>query len=239
MYFDFGHKTCIMDLRKLKTTNDSGIEMNKNHIIVGGGGLIHQCHSQMEKIGNDGGKNGLLIGWSLGHNSHFIKDELNKYPSYLNNYHLLGIRDYNTPFNYIPCVSCMNTLFDKQYEIKYPVGIYSHGDNMIDDEGFDKSVPHYNNFNPSLEFVLNFIGSCEVIVTNTFHGLYWAMLLKRRVICVSPFSTRFSRFKYKFPIIENIDEYKDSLDKTYIYDNMVDECRQLNIEFFNNVKELL
>jgi hypothetical protein len=43
--------------------------------------------------------------------------------------------------------------------------------------------------------VLTFLGSGNVVVTNSYHGVYWGTLLRRQVVCI-PYSSKFYNFKY-------------------------------------------
>lgn len=228
MYFKFKNSVQF-DLRKI---DDYSVILKNYNIIVGGGGLIWQCHSQMERIALEKNKN--IVSWGLGHNSHFVKGEEN-YPSWMSNYDLHGIRDYDKGYNYVPCVSCMHRGFDKKYSIENDIVFYSHGENEID---IDVDIPRMSNFNPNIDHIIEFIGSAEHVLTNTYHGIYWATLLKKKVAIISPFSSRFSTMKHKQPFCDHTNWKEVLFEKTQIYPDYLDECRSLNVQHYRKVKEL-
>lgn len=233
MYFDFNYETFNLDIRRVNLGMEDINYFNiKNcHIIVGGGGLLWQFHSQMESIHKI--RTGCLVGWGFGTNSH-NKSEYDILPGYINFYDLIGIRDYNlNNIKYVPCVSCMNKIFDKKSDIKRNIGIYYHVDGVID--GKYESMNNYND----LIKVVDFISSCEVLITNTWHGAYWGNLLKKRVIIYKPFSSRFYYYKVKNPIINKMDDLTDEIiNQCEIDNNFLDECREINIEYYNFVNKL-
>jgi hypothetical protein len=59
--------------------------------------------------------------------------------------------------------------------------------------------------------------------------MYWAMLMKKKVIAI-PNSSKFYDFKHQ-PIISNFDEAIQYLNKGTTYDGLLQECRDLNHKF--------
>jgi hypothetical protein len=53
-------------------------------------------------------------------------------------------------------------------------------------------LPTLTNDRPLAEIVA-FLASAEVVLTDSYHGVYWATLLCRRVVCV-PYSSKFHGF---------------------------------------------
>jgi len=152
---------------------------NYKVIIIGGGGLFYFSdeikYVLQTKLP--------VIGWGIGTNNHDCTLDYGSID--LNDFALLGLRD-KTNNRYVPCVSCMSTLFKKDYKIEHDLVIYEHRDKPI-----DFNFPKLNNDAKSLEQVINHIGSASCILTNSYHGLYWAKLLGRSVILWQPFSSRF------------------------------------------------
>jgi hypothetical protein len=92
----------------------------------------------------------------------------------------------------------------------------------------------YQNFATSsnttnLEELIQFIGSADNIITDSYHTMYWAMLMKKKVIAI-PNSSKFYDFKHQ-PIISNFDEALQYLNKGTTYDGLLQECRDLNHKF--------
>lgn len=227
-YFDFLRKALIVNI----WGNVLPPQLHENYVIVGGGGFLGNpdFNPNMELLARLKPKK--LICWAVGHNLHGSKEIV--MPDYLRHYDLVGVRDYGYGYEWVPCPSCLNPLFDRQYEIKNRIVIYRHSNVDISVEGF----PLLKNNEQSLKKVLAFLGSAEIILTNTYHGAYWGILLNRKVIIVSPFSSRFHGFKYKVPIADT-EDWQSKLKETQNYPQALSECRNANIRFAEKVKELL
>jgi hypothetical protein len=242
LYFDFpNHESFQLDIRKIQQPQDrpskSLYKMENQHVIVGGGGLIWQCHSQMEHLAQS--HKGLLVSWSAGHNSHFVENEKD-YPKWMEQYDLHGIRDFNSPYPYCPDVSCMSPFLDTKFVTRHPLGVYYHGENYIDTTGSKYSeAPQMSNFTPSLYKVIDFLGSCDTILTNTYHGLYWSLLLNKKVIVYRPFSTRFSKLKYDAPSIRYLSEIEEAKQKCGSHPDYLEDCREINRNHYKKITALL
>ena len=72
----------------------------------------------------------------------------------------------------------------------------------------------------------------EYIITNTYHGVYWATLLERKVI-VLPFKSGLFSFKYPpvYCFDGNISD--DLMNKAKVYEGILEEDRKLNFGFYN------
>ena len=81
------------------------------------------------------------------------------------------------------------------------------------------------------------IGSSEIIVTNGYHATYWATLMGKKVILYNPFSSRHDYFKWS-PIRYSGNLQAD-IEKAQDYPHAKEECRQLTLEFFEKVKQIL
>lgn len=102
----------------------------------------------------------------------------------------------------------------------------------------------------ALEKAIKFLSEAEYIITNSFHGAYWATLLNRKVIVLPfskdgniKFSDKFLTLKYKpvyidsFEGIENFLEEK--LKEAKNYKDALKDARTRNIEFYKKVKSSL
>lgn len=203
-------------------------------IIVGGGGLLNRSGFEMqlklfEKIAEKGKK---IVLWGVGHNDKSPKTygKIAAYNVAIHNFGLAGTRDYSMPGEYVPCVSCLHPIFDQQFTLSNEVGVVFHKDTLKKEHITTK----YQNFATSsnttnLEELIQFIGSSENIITDSYHTMYWAMLLGKKVIAI-PNSSKFFDFKHQ-PIISTFDEALQHLNKGVIYDGLLDECRDLNHKF--------
>ncbi|MEO0915347.1 MAG: hypothetical protein AAFY59_20570, partial [Pseudomonadota bacterium] len=104
---------------------------------------------------------------------------------------LFGVRDYHLAeaYEYAPCVTCMHPFFEAPPEPDTEVVFYAHAlksDNVVRVPGMAEA----NNHGVSLEAALRFIARGETVVTNSYHGTYWGLLMGRKVLCV-PFNRKF------------------------------------------------
>jgi len=139
---------------------------------------------------------GVQIAWGLGmtHRREQLKD-----------FALIGTRDREVPgTDWVPCVSCMSPLFDEEYPIT------------------GAAVPYYCGIHNigTLDEALRQIGSGETVVTDSYHGAYWAMLLGRKIILRPGKRTDHAKF------------YQ-------IEDATLDECREANVRFDAKVRTTL
>lgn len=222
------------------------------NVIYGGGGLIGQMRPLAPLTYLLKEDNYKQFGWGIGDHSFVCMDEQTQYmpplnityPTYILEWDLLGIRDYypelykaHNQISWVPCASCMDSGFDKEYEIKHDFVFYNHGDlpfHIILGIRIPnpKEYPErfMSNKSDNIEDVLKFLGSGETIVTNSYHGVYWGTLLKRKVICI-PYSSKFWGFKHKpqytLPLL-----WQEVIKDTKIYTDALEECREANINYY-------
>lgn len=183
---------------------------------------------------------GPRILWGAGYNSR-DKDKdpyYIDYPAYINQFHLIGVRDWNTDYRWVPCASCMHSAFDKKYEIKNKVVWFEHKKKLIDGKWFDSlPAPRMVNTGQNIEQIIEFLGSAEIVVTNSYHGVYWATLLNRKVVCV-PWGSKFSMFRHP-PVMANERNWAELINDAVNYPSALEECRTANKEFHNDVLKLV
>lgn len=194
-------------------------------LIFGGGGILHFKDLEL-LIKNFGGSK--LISWGIGHNT--CGGSKVSWPEYMYAFDLHGIRDWGNPWSWVPCASCMSPLFDMPYKTKFDVVVYEHGDMPL-----NLNFPKMSNFHNNFSEVINFLGSSEIVITNTYHGAYWATLLNKKVLVLNPFSTRFLGFKH-MPLLSN--DLKD-IKNTKSYPMALAECREANIKYYDRVVSTL
>ena len=200
-YFDFLKNVKTLDITELPL-DEFLKEIEGNIVIFGGGGFLGQDYfKDYVKVLLEA-KTELLVGWGIGHNIHGASDILYDSYNYSEKFDLLGVRDSVSYFKWVPCVSCMHPIFDKTFETKNRAVIYEHKNFPLKNLGLD--FPKMKN-GDSFEEIINFLGSAELVITNSYHGAYWATLLKRRVVIVQPFSTKFFGFNHpRNPDLEKI-----------------------------------
>lgn len=175
--------------------------------------------------------------WGVGHNIKDMNNDIN-YPPYANKFHLVGLRDWDSGFRWVPCASCMHTAFDKEYEIKNEFVWFEHKKRLIDNRYLDLvPAPRMLNTGQNLEQIIEFLGSGETVVTNSYHGVYWATLLGRKVVCI-PWSSKFNMFKHP-PTMATEKDWPSKIKEAISYPTALEECREANTEFYKDVKNLL
>ena len=166
-----------------------------------------------------------VIGWGLGHNAHYENSIFEEKPSVqiaYEKFFLFTSRDWHYKNDrFCPCVSCMLSGLEKEYEIKRRIGVVTHHQVKIQEFGFDVCT----NSEP-IDVILNFIGTSEIIITNSYHIAYWATLMCKKVIIYQPFSNKFSYFKY--PLVEYSGDLEADIERTKIYPQALCECRKIN-----------
>lgn len=231
LYFDF-IEVEFQDFHNLQTLPDGPV-------ILGGGGLTIFNHLD-HLINKD------IVVWGVGHNAHFDENTYFEsysdytWPAWINHCKLIGVRDINTNYRWVPCASCMHCGFDKKISVKNKVVAYD-----CITKNFQRPMqlpfPTMNNSHSNINEVLNFLGSAEIIITNSYHGMYWGTLLGKRIIVADAWSTKF--FRTKFPptfvslqsweLPKNFIDYRDSLP---CYPSALEECRKANLDLYNDVK---
>jgi len=195
--------------------------------IIFGGGMLLKKMGKWKVLSQ---VQGLKIGWGIGHARYRQGDgpfDYSKTP-FLKQFDLLGVRDFGIGLKYVPCPSCMSVLFDKTYEMTRPVVFYENSEAKP-----LLGSPRFGNEAQSMQEVLEFLGSAELIVTSSYHGVYWSMLLGRKVIAV-PFNSKFYTFRHDIPKCE-LKDWRSKRKEAAIYSGFLEESRELNRRFHERV----
>ncbi|HET8885325.1 MAG TPA: hypothetical protein VFM70_03130 [Salinimicrobium sp.] len=213
-------------------------KISNNAVIVGGGGLLNRnaFYKQMQLFQDLTAKGKKTVLWGVGHNDKNPQTygKLKHYNIDVSKFGLVGTRDFSMPGEYVPCVSCMNSVFDRDYKITQETGIVFHKDTLKKPKILNrfKDFPSTSN-TTNLEELINFIGSSENIITDSYHAMYWSMLLGKKVVVV-PNSSKFYDFKYK-PVISTFENSLEDLSKANVYSGVLEECREINKNFAQKV----
>lgn len=213
LYFNLGeHK--LIDVTKWREYKD---EMKDSFVILGGGGLFHlpsadYANGHFTPIEEMLAELNNIILWGVGHNIHGVKTI--EYPDYMNKFKMIGVRDCIPGMNWVPCASCMSELFDKQYARKHNTIAYVHSNYP---KSFD--IPTMHPEGASFDAAIEFLGSADTILTNSYHGMYWGMLLNRNVQVIDAYSSKF------YGLVQTL--------------NFLELCRKQNMEYYNKVKDVI
>jgi hypothetical protein len=233
-----------------------------SQLIIGGGGLLNRPNfagymNLFEQLSLVGKK---TILWGCGHNdgSKLFSLKSLGYNINLNNFGLVGTRDYGFSKDWVPCPSCLHPIFDDQADETQEVGLILHKktlDYLNNIQWNSKSIglarsnlsalnfllklittfPCVSNEGP-LEDIVSFIKKSNTIITESYHGMYWAMLLGKKV-SVIPNSSKFFDFKYDpyFSPTENNPGFDEVMKNARSYSGVLDECREANANFAEKV----
>ena len=177
----------------------------------------------------------MLIGWSVGRNVHGSCDIVYDRDKYEKSFDLLGVRDSVNDFEWVPCPICMHPIFDNKFSVKNKVVIYKHKNFPM--KVIDNSFPKLTN-KATFDEIIEFLGSAEIVVTNSYHGAYWATLLKKKVLILQPFSSKFFGFRHPLIITNNIDDI-DSINEIPIYPHALKEAREATLRFSEKIQKII
>jgi hypothetical protein len=202
-------------------------------VLVGGGGLIAHPTFQLNMELLAAYRPRVLVAWGVGHNAHGAREI--SYPDYLERFDLVGIRDYGSKYDWVPCASCLHPGFDRKYEVTEEFVVY---ENVLCSPLHIAGFKKLHNAEDSLEKVLAFLGSANTVLTSSYHGAYWATLLGRNVIIVNPFSSKFFGFKHTHPIADE-SNWRSKEHEVRSYPEALEECRMANLKFAEKVLSLI
>ena len=103
-------------------------------------------------------------------------------------------------------------------------------------DGFPKITNQSN-----IEDIISFIGTKEIILSSTFHGVYWSQLLDKKVSYIQTtdkVNSKFINMKHRIPVCNSKNYYK-IINQISSTKGMLSECRKLNDDFYIKVIEML
>lgn len=224
-YFDFG--------KDVEIYNYSDDVPAGGTVVYGGGTMVNWLNMGGRPTGR------INILWGAGSSR---REQVDPWPD-PEGFDLVGLREW-TPEReamdgrYVPCVSCMSRLFDRGYRPTREAVRFVNAERAIT-QGYcmDASdLPTMTNASP-LETVIPFLASGEVVVTNSYHGAFWATLLGRKVVCV-PYSSKFHWFKFPPAMSDSGNDWRRKAEQARVYPEALEDCRRVNREFYRRVMEV-
>jgi len=152
---------------------------------------------------------------------------------------LVGTRDWgDRRFTFAPCVTCISPVFDAPVEARHETVLYLHhwrskGLNLPRPAG----IPVLENNNSDFSATVRHLASGEVVVTNSYHGTYWALLLGKKVLCL-PFSNKFENYRIA-PGYGTPENWPSELSRAQGSNEMLGLCREATAIFRERVGTLL
>lgn len=212
---------------------DACSQIKDQKIILGGGGLLSPTFiNNIIRLAN----NNEIYSWGIGENWYInLEQRYYEGPKYyhpiISKFAKVGLRDFTTDYSHVPCASCMHRLFDIQPSNRYKVGFYNHFRLNIPTE-----IPTFNNYGPSIRDKIDFLSDHEIIITNSYHGAYWSMLLNKKLIVV-PFGSKFYNMHDNI-LFASLGTIKKSLDYDFPnYSGYLEECRKKTLDYHEIIKD--
>jgi hypothetical protein len=152
---------------------------------------------------------------------------------------LVGTRDWgDSRFPFAPCVTCISPAFDAVDKERHDVVLYLHHWRSKEvalprPEG----VPVLENNNADFGATIRHLASGRVVVTNSYHGTYWALLLGKKVLCL-PFSNKFRNYRIA-PGYGTPEGWPGEISRARGSNEMLGLCRAANASFRARVGERL
>lgn len=235
LYFSFGRDIVKVDWPTIRK------KFLAENLIIGGGFLGKMFDDDTSYFDvADQVKN--LFVWGIGHNPHKTLGRKT-----LDRSTLVGIREYghsgidNRKVFYVPCASCMSPLFDLKWETKHQhvFFLHSHASNIVGDLKIGSSPVMKNRMD--LVSTIRFIASGDVVVTNSYHGAYYATLLGKRVVVIAEPGQwdgfrpeKFECFKFP-PAFASGGDWKSAVSNARHYPEALSDSRKANIDFYGRV----
>ena len=195
----WGLASPTLERHEISYHSKQAAELENELVVLGGGGVLNpfdwpKVIVPLLERGNR------VMAWAIGHHHdhfHFDPAEVGDWRASIERYEqeyalerlwIASVRDAGTRFEYVPCSSCMSEAFDGDYEPRHKTVIYGQG--ALDPIEIDGLPTMLNTWEASLEEILAFLGSAECVITNSYHGAYWATLLGRRVLVYEPWCSK-------------------------------------------------
>ncbi len=210
------------------------LPLGVENIILGGG----QIFSQLSKLSaeNSGRPNpSKLLAWGVGLPVRGAKDGDVKTVS--ERFRLFSTRnfDWRDVLPFVPCASCLSNIFDTADLPIHEVVVFNHR-RKPNANGVPESIPVMANSIADPISALRFIASGETVITSSYHGVYWAQLLGRRVICI-PYNDKFRTFQHQ-PTFASPENWRHCIKQARKYEPLLGEYRFLNEMFARQVEQV-
>ena len=209
--------------------------MTGKNVIVGGGGLIHKSFTK-SILKTMLARPRTFTVWGIGHNygPAALRKELELFPSWLDQCDFVGVRDWipEKQHWYLPCASCMHPAFDMKFGNIHDVVIFSHAAKTGALPPSLQHLPHMNNNQRDMFEVIRFLANSNTILTNSYHGAYWGLLLGKQVI-VTAWSIKFNYFRYPPTVVTDMSNWHQAPLMPLAPPDYLAECKSLNRDFYN------
>lgn len=238
IYFPLRRKPIVSITSYQPRPEETGIH------IVGGGGLGSAFFApHLKRLARED-RRYKLVAWGVGIDTLMqrgvldLQTKIDPFGAFFSDFDDVGTRVFarEQKFTWVPCASCMHQDFFRLREIR-PVRrlcVYQHKHRPIQSTA-DPPQPIQDNSGNDIVSKLEFLARHEFVVTNTYHGVYWATLLKRKVICL-PFKSGLMSFRHPPTYSTGVVD-ENVYERAVVHETALDECRLANIKFYQYLTE--
>lgn len=193
-------------------------------VIFGGGALGRRLLRQGPGDGR------IAIAWGVGTSNHEGRDP-GRPAEWLT---LYGSREWQQPGTiWAPCASCMAPEFDRPAEPVHDAVVYFNTQRPLDLRGLARSDNEQ-----SFAAAVAFLASGMTIVTNSYHGAYWGLLLSRKVVIVGAYSSKFYGFRWQ-PEYADAASWSAAAGRARVYPDALAQSRAATAAFADRVRNVL
>ncbi len=240
-YFQSDQRIIYLDILAPKNSEKArGLCEQADFIIIGGGGLLDNLKfdGEINFLTSLYGKK--VIVWGVGSNSVTSDCKTN-----LDSALFVGVRDFGVGRLWVPCASCLSPEFDfvaseRSNFYVGGLGILENNSGAITAKVSDcgqAGIRRFGNKKVTMREMLEFIASCDVLVTSSFHAAFWATLLCVPVVAI-PTSSKFQTLKHKVPLASP-DDWTSKINETCVYLEALEECRNANMRFQSSLPTVI
>lgn len=203
-------------------------------VVLGGGQIFGQLLDVLSSV-KDYNPRAKSVAWGVGLPPKGKQDKAVR--SVAKFFDLFGTRNYDwrEHLDFVPCASCLMPAFDNPESPKHEVVFFLHQNKGDPVDVPDGAPVRLNTAAPGHEIV-EFIASGETVVTSSYHGVYWAQLLGRRVICI-PYNDKFTVLQHN-PTVASASEWRRAISAATRAPEMLEEYRLINRQFAKRVQEV-
>lgn len=214
---------------------NGSIERGATVVIIGGGQIFRQLEEMIHRACDVHNKTRIIV-WGVG---------LPKFGSERSNIGKLlkataafSTRnfDWREQIPFVPCASCLSPLFDTIPKPAHEFVVYSHR-RKPGARHLPPGTPTMTNSWADPKTAIDFLASGETVVTSSYHGVYWAQLIGRRVICI-PYNSKFETFQHQ-PKFSTGEDWLSCVSSAPKLEPLLLEYRHKNLMFAKVVEAAL
>jgi hypothetical protein len=206
--------------------------------VILGGGDLYDCYGNNAAINRlilwTGGR---VITWGCGslHMRTPDSERLHTDKTALFSSREFYVSDVYSDAQYVPCVSCMQPQLSENNAsyIKRGIGIIEHREHPI--SGFENIDKINHSIAP--EQILHFIRTSGTVITNSYHVLYWSVLMRRKVILYERYADKYSGFRY--PVTDYSGDIASDIELAGLYPDALSECVETNRKYCADVMQTI